>query len=91
LKNEIEVIKVFRIGDEALDIDEQDSGPFRTVAPYFLFDTDTAAYGGSGKRFDWTLLENATIGKPFFLSGGIGPDDIEGVQRFRIRISMPLI
>jgi phosphoribosylanthranilate isomerase len=81
LKNEIDVIKVFRIGEAALDIDER-IRPFQNSCAYFLFDTDTTEYGGSGKRFDWTLLQKAIIGKPFFLSGGIGPDDIEELQRF---------
>jgi phosphoribosylanthranilate isomerase len=81
LKNEIDVIKVLRIGNVALDIDER-IRPFQNSCAYFLFDTDTAEYGGSGKRFDWTVLQEATIGKPFFLSGGIGPDDMEKVKRF---------
>jgi phosphoribosylanthranilate isomerase len=82
LKGEVEVIKVFRIGDKAFDIDEQ-ARLFENSCHYFLFDTDSAAYGGSGKRFNWAVLQNATIGKPFFLSGGIGPHDIEAVQQFR--------
>ena len=81
LKGEVEVIKVFRIGDMTFDLDEQVK-PFLNSCQYFLFDTDTAAYGGSGKRFNWSVLQNATIGKPFFLSGGIGPDDLEAVQQF---------
>jgi phosphoribosylanthranilate isomerase len=82
LKGEVEVIKVFRIGDKAFDIDEQ-ARLFENSCHYFLFDTDSAAYGGSGKRFNWAVLQNATIGKPFLLSGGIGPHDIEAVQQFR--------
>lgn len=39
-------------------------------------------FGGSGKQFNWSVLENAKINKPFFLSGGIGPDDVEKIRAF---------
>ena len=44
---------------------------YEPVVDYFLFDTQTPAHGGSGKVFDWTLLKNYTLAKPYFLSGGI--------------------
>lgn len=40
------------------------------------------AYGGSGKQFDWKILKNADITKPFFLSGGIGLEDVERIKQF---------
>ncbi len=43
---------------------------------YFLFDTKSEASGGSGKKFRWDLLEKYRLDKPFFLSGGIGYEDI---------------
>lgn len=50
---------------------------------YFLFDTKTPLKGGSGEKFDWSVL-NAYDGKtPFLLSGGIGPDDADRVQEFK--------
>lgn len=49
---------------------------------YFLFDTQTSAYGGSGKKFDWNILQNYQGNTPFLLSGGIGPDDISAIQEF---------
>jgi phosphoribosylanthranilate isomerase len=82
LKNEVDVTKVFRIGAEVEAIDKLIE-PYQQVSDYFLFDTDTTAYGGSGKRFDWTILENAAINKSFFLSGGIGPDDMGLIKSFR--------
>lgn len=42
---------------------------------YFLFDTKTPNYGGSGQKFDWTTLEQYQYSTPFFLSGGISPED----------------
>lgn len=81
LMDKVKVIKVFRIGGEvAIDTLTE---PFLNVCHYFLFDTDTSSYGGSGKQFDWRVLQEAAIGKPFFLSGGIGPADIDKIKAFR--------
>lgn len=40
-------------------------------------------YGGTGKKFDWQLLQTATIPKPFFLSGGIGEEDATDIISFQ--------
>lgn len=81
LMDKVKVIKVFRIGGEvAIDTLTE---PFLNVCHYFLFDTDTSSYGGSGKQFDWSVLREAAIGKPFFLSGGIGPSDVEKIRAFQ--------
>jgi phosphoribosylanthranilate isomerase len=47
---------------------------------YFLFDTKTVIHGGSGKSFDWALLNQYKLNIPFFLSGGIGPDSLDEVK-----------
>jgi phosphoribosylanthranilate isomerase len=39
-------------------------------------------YGGTGKQFDWNILRSAKINKPFFLSGGIGLEDVEKLRSF---------
>ncbi len=49
---------------------------------YFLFDTKTPLVGGSGKQFDWSILEAYDGDVPFLLSGGIGPDDVARVKAF---------
>ena len=46
-------------------------------ADYYLFDTflpDT--YGGTGKTFSLSLLNNLLIDKPFFLAGGLDADNV---------------
>jgi phosphoribosylanthranilate isomerase len=48
----------------------------------FMFDTMGAGYGGTGKKFEWDILKHTTIGKPFFLSGGIEPGDEEKLNSF---------
>lgn len=70
-----ELIKVFRVGDKMPEL-----ATFENVADYYLFDTDSKMYGGTGVHFNWELLKGNTIGKPFFLSGGIGPNDLGGIE-----------
>lgn len=43
----------------------------RSSADYVLLDNGS---GGSGKRFDWNLLEG--FGRPYFLAGGLSPDNV---------------
>ncbi len=64
----LEVIKAFGI-DEDFDFSALES--YLEVADYFLFDTKTKAHGGSGKTFNWSVLDRYTYSKPYFLSGGI--------------------
>ncbi|MES2882618.1 MAG: phosphoribosylanthranilate isomerase [Bacteroidota bacterium] len=76
----VKLIKVFRLtGNENID---ELVKPFAAVCDYFLFDTGTEQFGGSGIKFDWTVLRQATVGKPFFLSGGIGPNDVGEIKSF---------
>ncbi|MCX6332488.1 MAG: phosphoribosylanthranilate isomerase [Bacteroidetes bacterium] len=71
----VPVIKVFRVGNAVPDFNA-----FEQAASYYLFDTDTALYGGTGQHFNWELIKNTTIQKPYFLSGGIGPHDVQGIE-----------
>ncbi|HRN16002.1 MAG TPA: phosphoribosylanthranilate isomerase [Xylanibacter oryzae] len=49
---------------------------------YFLFDTKCETIGGSGKHFDWEILKLYDGEKPFLLSGGIKPEDVEKIKLF---------
>ena len=71
----VQLIKVFRVGDKMPEI-----AVFENSADYFLFDTDSKMYGGTGAHFNWELIKGNSIGKPYFLSGGIGPNDIGGIE-----------
>lgn len=75
------VIKAFNL-DEAFDFSIlKDYQPF---VEYFLFDTKADNLpGGSGKQFNWGILEKYQLDKPFLLSGGIGPDDAEKVAEVK--------
>ena len=48
----------------------------------FLFDTKCKGYGGSGQKYDWSVLKAYTGQTPFLLSGGIGPDDADRLRDF---------
>jgi len=54
---------------------------YEGVCDYFLFDTKTEAYGGSGLKFNWKMLNEYTGDTPFLLSGGIALDDAEAIQK----------
>lgn len=75
----VPVIKVFPVDANGF----QHAAPYLPHSDYFLFDTASKEYGGTGKQFNWELLNKYNLDKPFFLSGGIGPDDVEAVQRWR--------
>lgn len=77
LPKEVEIIKVFSILDT---FDFQLLKPFESVCDYFLFDTKGKLPGGNGTTFDWKVLEQYPSTKPFFLSGGIGIEEIEAVN-----------
>lgn len=82
LSSEVEVIKAFRIKEGDMDIDALVKD-YDDVCDYYLFDKATDySIGGTGKQFDWSILKKAKIEKPFFLSGGIGPDDTAKIKSF---------
>jgi len=80
LSNYITVIKVFRLGED--DPIDWLIRPYQDSCDMFLFDTEGAGYGGTGKKFNWSTLKSAHIDKLFFLSGGIEPGDAEKLKTF---------
>ena len=55
---------------------------YEDCVDYFLFDTKCPSAGGSGCKFDWSVLDAYDSEKPFLLSGGIGPNDAEKIRNF---------
>ena len=86
LTNTIEIIKVFSV-DSEFDFNQLE--PFETVCDYFLFDTKGKLPGGNGTTFDWKVLEQYPSQKPFFLSGGIGLDEIDLVKQI-LKTDLPI-
>ena len=83
LSEDVEVIKAFKVKDSKVSIDEM-VADYDEVCDYYLFDTASSEVeGGTGKQFDWKVLSKAKIEKPFFLSGGIGVDDVAKVKAFK--------
>lgn len=66
----------------ASDEDIQLTKAYDGVVDAFVFDTKCSGMGGSGRQFDWQLLEGYHDATPFLLSGGIGPDDAERLKRW---------
>ena len=73
------LIKAFNI---ATPEDLQKTEPYEGLADYFLFDTKGKSVGGNGEKFDWSVLASYQGETPFLLSGGIGPEDAQGVKTF---------
>lgn len=74
----VKVIKAFRVSDIF------DFNQLKNYVPhvdYFLFDTLTESYGGSGKQFNHEILKNYTYNVPFFLSGGIDETCLESIKQ----------
>ena len=73
------VIKAFSVssGDDLLQ-----TAAYEPFVDFFLFDTKSSQYGGTGKRFDWSVLEVYRGNTPFLLSGGIGAEYMDDLQAF---------
>lgn len=75
--NKLEVIKAIAIADQ-LPVNKLMS--YSDCVDYFLFDTTTPYYGGSGKTFDWNIVKSYNVAIPFFISGGL---DLEHVAALK--------
>ena len=81
LKNEgLEIIKVFSIRNE---FDFSRLSAYEPFIDFFLFDTKGQNPGGNGFCFDWNVLRDYDANKPYFLSGGIGVEQLESLKKFK--------
>jgi phosphoribosylanthranilate isomerase len=76
----LKIIKVFRVMDTIPIVAKKYEG----VADYFLFDTASMNYGGSGRHFDWNILRNYNLNVPFLLSGGVQLEDVDKIKAMEI-------
>lgn len=72
----LKIIKAISIANSA---DIEKSKKYQGIADIMLFDTKCATVGGSGVKFDWSVIENYDGATPFMLSGGITPSDAEAI------------
>lgn len=79
-KNNFKIIKAFSI-DENFDFECLKE--FDKSCDYYLFDTKGSYPGGNGYKFNWQILKNYKLIKPYFLSGGIGIGDTNDIIEFR--------
>ncbi|MDQ1152258.1 phosphoribosylanthranilate isomerase [Sphingobacterium zeae] len=73
-KSKATIVKAFGI-DQDFDWIALDS--YANTIDYFLFDTKSSSYGGTGLQFDWSLLDQYKLTTPYFLSGGLDPENIK--------------
>lgn len=85
LRKGVRLMKAISVG--ATD-DIGKASEYDDIVDYLLFDTKCTTVGGSGKQFDWSVLDEYNGSTPFLLSGGIGPDDAEAVSLFRHPLMM---
>ena len=77
---DVEVIKAFSM-KEAFDFKSLE--PYEIACDFYLFDTKGELPGGNGYGFDWSILKNYPSVKPFFLSGGIGKEEVSQILELR--------
>ena len=80
LNSKIGVIKVVRIGNQSSEELQKTINHQPKIINYFLFDTDSKAFGGTGKIFNWNILNDIEIPIPYFLSGGISLENARNLE-----------
>jgi len=79
--NAVNIFKVFSLSDQ---MPLEWMREYESFVDYFLFDTKTPEYGGSGRKFEWSILKQYNLNKPFLLSGGIALEDIPIIKDLQL-------
>lgn len=75
-KYKMPVMKAIRVREQS-DLDNV--AGFEAAADWLLFDSKpekAALPGGTGHKFDWSLLKGRTFSKPWMLGGGLTPENV---------------
>jgi len=68
------IIKAFRVAEES---SQEEFTPYNDCVDAFLLDTYVqGAKGGTGKAFDWSIIERLKLQRPVFLAGGLSPENV---------------
>ena len=79
MTNDLIVIKAFQISPE---FHFANLSAYTSHVDYYLFDAKGELPGGNSIGFNWELLNAYSGSTPYFLSGGIGLDDIDQIRAF---------
>lgn len=82
LKSELSGVKIIKVFSIKKDFNFEILKPYEDFCDFFLFDTKGKLPGGNGYQFNWEVLKDYPSKKPFFLSGGIGLDDLDSIKGF---------
>ena len=80
IRTGVKIIKTISVSS-AEDIEK--TKQYEGCVDLFLFDTKCPTMGGSGDKFDWSVLSAYKGNVPFLLSGGIGMDDVDKIKSFQ--------
>ncbi|HWZ21815.1 MAG TPA: phosphoribosylanthranilate isomerase [Cytophagaceae bacterium] len=72
------IVKVFQVDH---NFDFKVTEPYKKYVDYFLFDTKSEGYGGTGKKFNWSIFDRYDNEVPLFLSGGLDMDSIGEIKK----------
>ena len=75
----VETFKAFGIDE---DFDWATIAAYEGKVDYFLFDTKSNQYGGTGQTFTWEKLKDYPYQNPYWLSGGISLENIKEAANF---------
>jgi phosphoribosylanthranilate isomerase len=78
LRSQATVFKAFGVDD---DFNFEQLNAYNGYVDYFMFDTKTEGHGGSGKTFNWDILNQYQLDTPFFICGGLSLDNMEQVKQ----------
>ncbi len=74
----VKVIKAIPVSSRQ---DLANASSYEGMVDYLLLDTKSNVKGGSGEKFDWSMLDAYTADLPFLLSGGIAPADMKSIAQ----------
>lgn len=77
--NGLHIIKTFSISSPK---DLAVTTAYQGLCDYYLFDTKSPQFGGSGSQFDWNILKFYNGITSFLLSGGINSYSVKALKEF---------
>ena len=87
LTSNLEIWKVFSIG-ETFNFDLVK--PYENIVDKYLFDSKGKNKGGNGITFNWQILQQYPSKKPMILSGGIGVEEIDSINKLMAEEFLPI-